>query len=35
LIGMSSTVLLTYTILPALFRFMMKFNFFSKRIVKK
>jgi predicted RND superfamily exporter protein len=35
LIGMSSTVLLTYTILPALFRFMMKFKLFSKRIVKK
>jgi predicted RND superfamily exporter protein len=34
LIGMSSTVLLTYTILPALFRFMMKFKFFRKRIVK-
>lgn len=34
LIGMSSTVLLTYTILPALFRFMMKFKFFSKRITK-
>lgn len=34
LVGMSSTVLLTYTIQPALFRFMMKFNFFSKRITK-
>lgn len=34
LIGMSSTVLLTYTIQPALFRFMMRFNFFSKRIKK-
>ena len=34
LIGMSSTVLLTYTILPAMFRFMMKFEFFRKRIVK-
>lgn len=33
LIGMSSTVLLTYTIQPALFRFMMKFKFF-KRIIK-
>lgn len=34
LIGMSSTVLLTYTIQPALFRLMMKFEFFSKRIKK-
>lgn len=34
LIGMSSTVLLTYTILPALFRFMMKFKFFRNRIAK-
>ena len=34
LIGMSSTVLLTYTILPALFRFMMKFKFFRNRIIK-
>lgn len=33
LIGMSSTVLLTYTIQPALFRFMTKFDFF-KRIIK-
>lgn len=33
LIGMSSTVLLTYTIQPALFRFMTKFKFF-KRIIK-
>lgn len=34
LIGMSSTVLLTYTILPALFRLLMKFEFFRKRIIK-
>ena len=33
LIGMSSTVLLTYTIQPALFRFMTKFKFF-KRLIK-
>ncbi len=33
LIGMSSTVMLTYTIQPALFRYMMKFKFFS-RIIK-
>lgn len=33
LIGMSSTVLLTYTIQPALFRFMTKFKFFQ-RIIK-
>ena len=32
LIGMSSTVLLTYTIQPALFRFIMKYEFFRKRI---
>lgn len=30
LIGMSSTVLLTYTIQPALFRFMLRFKFFQK-----
>lgn len=35
LIGMSSTVLLTYTIQPALFRFMMKFKIFSRVIKKK
>ena len=34
LVGMSSTVLLTYTIQPALFRFMMKFKFFRNRIIK-
>ena len=33
LIGMSSTVMLTYTIQPALFRYMTKFRFF-KRIIK-
>ena len=33
LIGMSSTVLLTYTIQPALFRFMLKYKFF-KRLIK-
>ena len=33
LIGMSSTVILTYTIQPALFKFMVKFNFF-KRLIK-
>ncbi len=33
LVGMTSTVLLTYTIQPALFRFMTKFKFF-KRIIK-
>ena len=33
LIGMSATVLLTYTIQPALFRFMTKFKFFQ-RILK-
>lgn len=33
LIGMSSTVILTYTIQPALFKFMIKFKFF-KRLIK-
>ena len=33
LIGMSSTVILTYTIQPALFKFMVKFKFF-KRLIK-
>lgn len=33
LVGMTSTVLLTYSIQPALFRFMTKFKFF-KRIIK-
>ncbi|MBQ7350673.1 MAG: MMPL family transporter, partial [Bacteroides sp.] len=31
LIGMSATILITYTLQPALFRYLMKFNFFSKR----
>jgi predicted RND superfamily exporter protein len=31
LIGMSATILITYTLQPALFRWLMKFNFFSKR----
>lgn len=34
LVGMSSTVLLTYTIQPALFRFMLRFKFFNKMINK-
>jgi predicted RND superfamily exporter protein len=33
LIGMSSTVILTYTIQPALFKYMVKFRFF-KRLIK-
>lgn len=32
LIGMSATILLTYILEPALFRFMMRFKFFVKRI---
>ncbi|MBR2378545.1 MAG: MMPL family transporter, partial [Bacteroidaceae bacterium] len=32
LIGMSATILLTYILEPALFRFMMRFKFFAKRI---
>ena len=31
LIGMSATILITYTLQPALFRYLMRFNFFSKR----
>jgi len=31
LIGMSATILITYTLQPALFRWLMKFPFFSKR----
>ena len=31
LIGMSATILITYTLQPALFRLFMKFTFFSKR----
>ena len=34
LIGMSSTILITYTLQPALFRWLMGFNFFSKRFRK-
>ena len=34
LIGMSATILITYTLQPALFRYLMKFNFFSKRFKK-
>ncbi len=31
LIGMSATILITYTLQPALFRYLMKFKFFAKR----
>ncbi len=31
LIGMSATILITYTLQPALFRFLLRFNFFAKR----
>ena len=31
LIGMGSTILITYSLQPALFRWLMRFNFFSKR----
>ena len=34
LIGMSATILITYTLQPALFRYLMKFDFFSKRFKK-
>ena len=34
LIGMSATILITYTLQPALFRWLMMFNFFSKRFKK-
>lgn len=34
LIGMSATILITYTLQPALFRWLMGFNFFSKRFRK-
>ena len=34
LIGMSATILITYTLQPALFRHLMKFDFFSKRFKK-
>ncbi len=32
IIGMSATIMLTYILEPALFRFMMRYTFFSKRI---
>ena len=34
LIGMSSTILITYALQPAMFRFMMQFHFFRKNIIK-
>lgn len=34
LIGMSATILITYTLQPALFRYLMRYNFFSKRFKK-
>ena len=34
LVGMSATILITYTLQPALFRYLMRFNFFSKRFRK-
>ena len=34
LIGMSATILITYTLQPALFRYLMRFHFFSKRFKK-
>ena len=34
LIGMSATILITYTLQPALFRWLMTFTFFSKRFKK-
>ena len=34
LIGMSATILITYTLQPALFRYLMKYDFFSKRFKK-
>lgn len=34
LIGMSSTILITYALQPAMFRFMMQFHFFRKSITK-
>ena len=34
LIGMSATILITYTLQPALFRWLMKYNFFNKRFHK-
>ena len=35
LIGMSATILITYTLQPALFRYLLKFNFFAKRFKKQ
>ncbi len=35
LIGMSATILITYTLQPALFRYLMKYRFFSKRFKKQ
>ena len=35
LIGMSATILITYTLQPALFRYLMKFKFFAKKYEKK
>lgn len=35
LIGMSATILITYTLQPALFRMLMKFKFFAKQYEKK
>ena len=34
LIGMSATILITYTLQPALFRWLMRFKFFQKRMKK-
>lgn len=35
LIGMSSTILITYALQPALFRWLMRFRFFRKRVEKE
>ena len=35
LIGMGATILITYTLQPALFRYLLKFNFFAKRFKKQ
>ena len=35
LIGMSATILITYTLQPALFRYLLNFNFFAKRFKKQ
>jgi len=34
IVGMSATILLTYALQPALFRWMMRFRFFRKRVEK-